>query len=149
MLETLEKTAGRKSLAEGALEAVEVSSCAQAQLVFVVGLNFSEFLDKSRMIDIQSPEAREGFCSFGLFASLDTVPRCFGQDQHSSDEDETPSELDGNWDTVRASVITILGRVVDDGSNEETDSNGKLVASDNCTSNPFRCRLGLVQGNES
>jgi hypothetical protein len=37
--------------------------------------------------------------------------------------------------------------VVDDGGEEKPDRDGQLVRADNDTANPFRSRLGLVEGN--
>lgn len=64
-----------------------------------------------------------------------------------NDEDERPGKLNSNRDTVRASVSAVLGGVVDNGSQEETDGNGELVSTDNGTTNPLGRGLRLVHGN--
>lgn len=50
LLESLQCTSCRETFADGAFEAVNVGSFAQAQLIRVVGLNLSEFLDEGRVV---------------------------------------------------------------------------------------------------
>jgi hypothetical protein len=63
------------------------------------------------------------------------------------DEDERPGELDGDGDAVRSRVGAVLGGVVDNGSQQETNGNGELVSSDNGSTDPLGGSLGLVHGN--
>jgi hypothetical protein len=63
------------------------------------------------------------------------------------DEDERPGKLDGDGDAVRSRVVAILGGVVDNGSQQETNGNGELVGSDNGSTDPLGGSLGLVHGN--
>lgn len=50
LLQSLQCTSCRETFANGAFEAVNVGSFAQAQLIRVVGLNLSEFLDEGRVV---------------------------------------------------------------------------------------------------
>jgi hypothetical protein len=59
--------------------------------------------------------------------ALDEVARGFGEDEHAADEDDGPGELHGDGDAVGARVVALVGCVVDDGGEEEADSDGELV----------------------
>lgn len=50
LLQSLQCTSCRETFANGAFEAVNVGSFAQAQLIRVVGLNLSEFLDEGGVV---------------------------------------------------------------------------------------------------
>ena len=45
-------------------------------------------------------------------------------------------------------VVAVLGRVVDDGREQETDRDSPLVSGDDCTTDPLGRTLGLVHGDE-
>ena len=76
------------------------------------------------------------------------VETYLGQEEHTSVENERPDELDRKRDTVRGVVRAVLGGVVDDGSEQETDGDGPLVAGDDGTTDPLWGTLGLVHGDE-
>jgi hypothetical protein len=61
-------------------------------------------------------------------------------------QDDGPEKLYCNGDAVGSRIITARRRVVDNGSQEQTDRNGELVASYDHTSDPFWRCLGLVHG---
>ena len=44
-------------------------------------------------------------------------------------------------------VVPVLRCPIHNGSHEKADCDAKLVASNNCTSDPFGQSLGLVHGN--
>jgi hypothetical protein len=44
-----------------------------------------------------------------LLVLLDQETRGFGEEEHSNAENERPGELDGERDTVRATVAAVLG----------------------------------------
>lgn len=148
LLERLEQTAGSETLAQAATEAVEVGGLAKGQLVLMVGSDLAKLFDDSRVLDIESPQAGKRPGGFLGFALLDEVTRGLGEDKHSSDEDDGPCELDGNGNAVGARVVAVLGGVADDGSEEQTDGDGELVATDDSTTNPLGRSLGLVEGDE-
>lgn len=70
-------------------------------------------------------------------ALLDEVAGSFRQDQHTDSKDKTPCELHSNRDTISTAIVAILCSVVDNGSNQKTNGNGKLVASYHSTTNPL------------
>ena len=74
------------------------------------------------------------------------VETYLGQEEHTSVENERPDELDRKRDTVRGVVRAVLGGVVDDGSEQETDGDGPLVAGDDGATDPLGRALRLVHG---
>ena len=111
----------------------------------MVRLDLGELLDQGRVADVEASQAREGLGRHLGLAPLDEEARRLGQDEHADDEDDGPGELDGDGDAVRARVVSVLGRVVDDGREHEADGDGELVAADDGAADPLGRRLGLVQ----
>jgi hypothetical protein len=147
LLETLKETTSRKTLSKVALEAVEVGGFAQGQLVLVVGGDLSELLNQSRVVEIEPPQLGERLGSL-LRATLADVPAgSLGDEGTTNEHDDGPCKLDCDGDTVRAGVVAVLGGVVDNGGDEKSDGDGKLVATDNSTTDPFGTGLRLVKGN--
>lgn len=64
-----------------------------------------------------------------------------------NDKNQRPEKLHCDWDTVGARIIPILRSVVDNGCQEQTDGDGKLIRADNSTSDPLWRSLRLVHGN--
>jgi hypothetical protein len=76
-----------------------------------------------------------------------------------------PSELYGNGNTVRASAVVVLRRIIYNGSQKQTDGDSELIGANNTlftvsvyslwlsnvehsyTTNPLGCRFGLIQRN--
>ncbi len=107
----------------------------------MVGFDLSKFLDQGRVIDVKSSKSGQCLgCSLPS-ATLDIISRSLGQDQHPNGQDDGPGELYCDRDTVRTGIVTVLGGVVNNGGDEETDSNRKLIAADNSTADPFGSRL--------
>ena len=67
-----------------------------------------------------------------------------GKPEHADGENGRPDELDAGGDAPRRVVIAVLGRVVDDGREQETDGDRPLVARDDGTTDPLGRTLGLV-----
>ena len=63
-------------------------------------------------------------------------------------EDEGADELDAGGDPPRRVVVAVLGRVVDDGREQETDGDRPLVAGHDGATDPLGRALGLVHGDE-
>ena len=68
--------------------------------------------------------------------------------EHADEEDEGPDELNGDGDAPGGVVVAVLGRVVDDGGEEETDGDRPLVAGNDGAADPLGGALGLVHGDE-
>lgn len=146
LLQTLDSAASCETLAEGSTDDLQVGGLSKTHFVFVVCLDLGEFSDDGGIVHVHATETSEGLGSLFVAVLLDQETGGFGKNQHADDEDDSPSELDGDRDSVAACVITVLGGVVDDGSEEETDCDGELVGADDCTTDPFGCSLGLVKG---
>jgi hypothetical protein len=62
-------------------------------------------------------------------------------------QDQRPSKLDGNGNSIRPAIISVLSGVVHDSSEQKSNGNRKLIAAYNCTTNPLRTSLRLIQRN--
>lgn len=169
LLETLEKASGEETLANGSLEAVHVCSLADAHLIAMVCLDLGELFDERWVVGGKAAELGERFgglmhWSVNLYSFLygtdvkahllmlvllDQEARCLGKEDQADNDDDGPQELDGHGNTVGSSVIDKLSCVVDDRGEEETNGDCKLVGTNNCSTDPFGCRLGLVEGYQS
>lgn len=117
----------------------------QGSFVFSVGDNFSEFgLDVGR-VDGLTSESRENASGLVELSLLDEVSGRVGQEEETTTEAEmygsgefakngcarnlhqTPSELDGNGDSVLTGILSVLGEVDDDGGQHQTDGDAELV----------------------
>lgn len=77
--------------------------------------------------------------------TLDEVARRVGEEEETTTKNDTEEELDTDGDTVRSSVVDVLGTVVDAGSQQETNCDTELVTSDKSTSDLARADLRHVQ----
>ena len=64
-------------------------------------------------------------------------------------KDESPQELDGDWDTVGASVISILCRVGDTTGEQNAESDGELIARHQSTTDLSWSNFGHVENDDS
>jgi hypothetical protein len=97
------------------------------------------------VIDGKTPETSERARGVVGAPILDEIAGGFGEEYHAGNEDEGPRKLDGDGDAVRARVVATGRRVIDDGSEEEADGDGQLVAADDDAADPLGRRLGLVE----
>ena len=67
---------------------------------------------------------------------------------HANGENEGPDELDAGRDPPCRVIGAVLGRVVDDGGEEQADGDRPLVPGHNGTTDPLGRTLGLVHGDE-
>ena len=148
LLERLKQATSQQALAEVATEAVEVRGLAERHFVLVVGSDLSELLDEGGVLDIKAAEGGERLGSLFRATLLDEPAGSLGKPDAADKENNSPSKLDGNGDAVRARIGSVLGGVVDNGSEKQTDGNGKLVATNNGTTNPLGGSLGLVERND-
>lgn len=94
----------------------------------------------------KSAEFPQCHCCLIHTRSFDKISRGLGEKKHADNEHEGPCELDGDWDAIGACIVARVGGVIDDGGKQQSDGDGKLIGSDDCTTNPFGCRLRLVEG---
>ncbi len=129
----------------------------------MVRLNFSKLLDEVGVINWQSTETRQGLCRFVVLPFFDEEPRRFGQNKHTGDQDDSlafevnavtfhrnlsgtnPCKLHSYWDAVRPSIISRLGSIQNDSSQEETNRDRPLITADNGTSDPLRRCFRLIK----
>jgi len=145
LLEGLEGATSEKALAQVTTEAVEVGGLAKRHLILVVGSDLSQLLNKSRVVNVEAAKGRERLGSLFWAALLDEPARSLRKPDAAGEEDDSPGELNSDRDTVGASVGPVLCGVVDDSSEEKTDGDSKLVATDNGTTNPLGSSLGLIE----
>ena len=94
----------------------------------------------------QSSNPAQGLGGLVVPVLLDEEAGRLGEDAHSAKEDEGVGKLDGDGDAVGARVVALGCGVVDDGGEEETDSDGPLVGSYDGAANPLGGCFGLVEG---
>lgn len=148
LLQHLQAASGQLSFDHVTAEAVDIASLAKCELELVVGHNLLELGLNGRRVSRDAAEPAERPGRFLQVALLDEVARRLRQEEHARDEDEGPSELHGDGDAVGARVVPVLGRVVDDGGEQQADGDGELVRADDGASDPLGSRLGLVQGHD-
>ena len=130
----------RSRIAESALEAVgpgrKVSVLwDNAQFIFVIGDDLSEFLLDILGVHWLTTDTRQDACGL-LEPSLDDeVSWRFREEKETSCKDSSWNELNGDRDTVGAAVEAVFGAVVNASRNQQTKSNGELVARNNSTAN--------------
>jgi len=120
----------------------------ELHLVLVVGDNLGKFLLDVGRLGGLTTNTSEGARSVIETPTLDVPPGRFGEKGDTATEDESPSELDGDGDTVRTGVETVLGGVHDTGGEEETDGNVELVARDDGTTDLAGSNLGHVENDD-
>lgn len=76
-----------------------------------VGDNLSQFLLDELRVDGLTTDGSQSLSSLLELALLDEVTRRLGQTGDTTTKDQSPSELDTDWDAVRATVHTVLSTV--------------------------------------
>ena len=72
-----------------------------------------------------------------------------GKEDHASSKNCSPDELDRNGNSIRRVIRSVLGSVVENTREEETDGDGPLVETDDGTTDPLGRALGLIHWNQS
>lgn len=105
------------------------------RLELVICHNLSELLlDVSRVLRLTS-DSRQGSSGSVESSLLDEESRRVGKEEKTGTEDQGPSKLNCNGDSVRTSVSSVLGTVDDTRGEQESDGDGELVTRHNGTSN--------------
>lgn len=126
-----------QDLVVGNLEAVGVRRFAQFLLSAQVGTDFVEFESDFGVVRGRRGETGEGLGGIFIAVTLDQVTRRLGEEGHATSEDGSPDELDTGGDLPGRVGWAVLSSVVDNGSEEETDGDGPLVARDDGTTDPL------------
>ena len=132
------------SLQHTSSEAVEIASFSDGHLEVVVGLNLGQLRGNMGIVGAQATKLSKRTSGFIHAAALDQKPWSLRQEQHAHNEYNRPSELYGNRDAVGSRVLSQVSPVIHDGGEQQADSDGELVSTDNRTTNPLWRRLRLV-----
>lgn len=65
----------------------------------------------------------------------------FWKNQHAARQDQRPRELECEWDPIGSRGCHVFRTIVDDGSKEQSNSDGQLVGADDGTADPLWRRL--------
>lgn len=110
-----------------------------------VGDDFSQLLLDELRVDRLTTDGSQSLSSLLELALLDEVTRRLGQTGDTTTKDQSPGELDTDWDAVRATVHTILSTVDNARGEEKTDGDAELVAGDQGAANLSRADLRHVK----
>lgn len=113
----------------------------------MVGLDLAQLLDNGFMRLRKTTEFRKRMRCFLISSLFDQVARCFWEDQHASDENDGPGELDRDWNAVRARIVSVVCAIVHNRCQQKTDGNCKLITPNNNSSNPFGRSFRLIERN--
>jgi len=81
-------------------------------------------------------------------AVLDKVTWGLWEEEETGGEDDSPEELDGDWDSVGSGIIAVLCGVDDAVGEEDTDGDAELVAGDQSTTDLLWRDLGHVEDDD-
>jgi hypothetical protein len=70
-----------------------------------------------------------------------------GKDGHSNSKNCCPNKLDTDGNAIRGVIRSVLGSIVENGGEEEPDSDTPLVEPDDGTTDPLGRALGLIHWN--
>jgi hypothetical protein len=146
LLEDLKTTSDKDSVAVASLENIGVTgSSSNAKLVVVVALDLIKLRLDGFMGWVQLAKPGERLQGTIVIALLDQITGGLWQDHHTTSKDGSPDELNGNWNSVRAMIGAVVSGLIDTSSQKKTDGDGKLVGTNNGSSDPFWRRLRLVE----
>lgn len=116
-------------------------------LVLLVGNDLSDLgLDILR-VGWLTTESLESVSGSFYVASLHEVSWGVWEEEESTAKDDSPSKLDGNWDSIRTAVLSVLGCVHNTGGKQDTKSNAELVSGDQGTSDLSWANFAHVEDN--
>jgi hypothetical protein len=98
LLQSLETAASQQTLANCALEAVDVSGLCDTHFIAVIGFDFAKLFYQLWVRYIEASESAKCFGSLIVFVLFDQESWRFGQEQKTDTNDDGPRELDSYWD---------------------------------------------------
>lgn len=113
-------------------------------LVLMVGDDLGKLVLDVLRVDRLATDAGQGLCGLVELALLDEETGRLREQGQTPTENESPKELDGDGDSVGASVTAVLGRVDDAVGKQDTNGDAELVPSDDGTTNLAGSNLGHV-----
>jgi len=147
-------TERRAGLPDGSAEAVGpgleiVALGDQGHLVLVVCDDLGKLILDVGRVDGLIAGAGKSNSSLVKLALLDEVARGLRQEEQPDRQDEGPSHLQTDRDTVRAAISAVLGAVVDARSEKQPKADTELVSRDDGTADLAGRDLGHVQDDDS
>ena len=133
------------AVTDTASEAAEPRDLADLHLVLVVGLDLGKLVLDILRADWLTTDTSQGVSGLLELLLPDEETWGFWKKSKTNSEDQSPGELDTNWDAVGSGVVAVLDGVGDDGCKHQTKGDGELVARDNGTTNTLWRDLGHVQ----
>ena len=114
-------------------------------LVFLVGDDLSKFgFDVLRLRRLTTKLAQRSARLLNT-SPLDEETWRVGEEQQTDAENQTPSELDGDWNAERSTVLAVLHSVVDNRCQHDANGDTELVPCDQGASDFARADLRHVQ----
>ena len=122
-----------KEFVVGCAEAVSVRRLAQFLLVLEGNADLAKFCLELGMVGREGDETGESTGGILVALLLDEPSRGLGEEDHPDGENKCPNELDRDGELPRSVSGFVLGGIVDDGGEEETDRDCPLITGDDGT----------------
>ena len=100
------------------------------KLVLVISDDLSEFLLNIFGALRFTTETGQDMGGFVEVTLLDEITGRLGKEEEASSKNDSPEHLDGDWDTIRTSIVSVLGAIIDARSEQDTDCDAELVTWD-------------------
>ena len=104
-------------------------------LILLIGDNLSKLDLNVLGLTRLTTETRQSIGGSLNVSSLDEVPRGVREEQEATAKNQTPGELDGDGNTVVASISSVLGGIDDNGSQHDTNGDTELVTGNQGATN--------------
>ena len=114
LLECLKQTPSEQSFGHCSFQEVRVATLPHCRLKLMVGTYFRKFFYQARVILGKPTKLRKRFDGFFVVALLDIIARGLRQEKHTSNQNNSPSELQGDWDSITARVRSLASAIIDD-----------------------------------
>lgn len=113
---------------EASAEAAQPPHLAQLLLVFVVGLDFGQFVQDVLAVVWLTTHARQSDHGLVQPTLFDVITGRFGEEEQAGGQDDGPQKLDRDGNPERAGVGEARCFVGDDAGQKDADGDGELVA---------------------
>ena len=141
------------TVADVTLEAVGPSSDVvglwdNLHLVLVVGNDLSELILDVVGVLLLAADGGESLSGLLELSLLYEETWRLWKEEETDGENDSPKELDGDWDSVGSGIITVLGGVDDAVGEQDTDGNAELVTGDESTADLLWSDLRHVKNDD-
>ena len=100
LLESLKTTSRNESLEKISFETINVGGISEVQFILMVGLDFCKFLNNCWIILWQASDPGKSLGCARQIVLFDQIARGLWKNQHSSNKDNSPTKLDGDWNAI-------------------------------------------------